>query len=148
MNKIKNYFIMRKESVISSTLSLVLMIISLVLYIVNGASATSFISKYTISLFVAFGLSIAFSLLGLIINRQEVLFLQYFTSLYACLRFTASLAELFGGLVYGEESAKMPISFVMIIIFTLVSCIASLVFGILLMNKKSPKTISEVEIHE
>lgn len=148
MNTINNYVLTRKESVIASSVCLLFSLVSLILYIVFGTTATSFIGKYTTSLFVGFGLAIALGVAGLILNREEVLFLQYFASLYCCLRFLASLAELFGGLVYGEESAKMPASFVCIIAMTLIASIVSIIFGILLMKKRNAKKNVEVKDHE
>ena len=121
---------------ILSALALGFGIAGLAIYMDSATTASIFVSSYCTDVIVAFIVAIALGAIALVVPFREIMFLGFITYFYTCIRFVTSILELFGGIIYGEETAVMPAQFVEIFVFTAISFIACLVAGILNADRK------------
>lgn len=116
-----------------NVLSLICAAIALGLYVKYGATSSIFVTRLNKSLVAALIIGIVLCAVSVAKTFREVQFVSYLVFLYSAITFAVANIELFGGMIYGEETAVMPSVFVVIFALICVDWIAMLTAGI--MNK-------------
>lgn len=116
---------------------------ALLLYLATGTTATPFVTSYSITVIAALAAGVTVGIVSLIVTQTELLYLQYVVFFFSFGSYIASLIELFGGMVYGEETAVMPASCVCIAACAAMAMGLSLAAAIV--NRKTKKKVTEDE---